>query len=113
MFIVPGFRGEGAHVQCGIPEVGLKDQSGHEALVPVLGVVMGPWVAVAGHHHPPDLGVPDLVGSRSGLLQPPTLHELFHHRPESHVGTSLMRLLGVKSASEICWLSWNAIRNRM
>ena len=41
MFIVPGFRGEGAHVQCGIPEVGLKDQSGHEALVPVLGVVNG------------------------------------------------------------------------
>ena len=91
LYRVFGARGEGAHVQCGVLEVGLKDRSGHEALEPVLGMVMGPWGAVEGHHHPPDLGVPDLVGSRSGLLQPPTLRELSHCGPESHMGMSLMR----------------------
>ena len=94
MFIVLDFRVEGAHVQCGVLEVGLKDRSGHEALEPVLGAVVGPWGAVECHRHPPDLGVPDLVGSQSGLLQPPTLRELSHCGPESHVGVSLMRLLG-------------------
>ena len=51
MFVVPDCRGEGARVQCGVPVVGLNDWSGHEALVPVLGVVAGPWEVVGGHRH--------------------------------------------------------------
>ena len=54
-FFVPGCWGEGACVQCGVPVVGLIDRLGHEALVPVLGVVAEPWGAVEGRRPPAHL----------------------------------------------------------
>ena len=86
-------------VQCGVPEVGLSDRSGHEALVPVLGMVMEPWGVVEGCHLPAHLESCNSWESGSAHLQPPTLCGMFHRTPGSHVGMSLMRLLGLRSTS--------------
>ena len=56
MFAVLDFWVEGVRIQCGVPEVGLSDQPGHEALVPVLGTVMGPWEVVGGQRCPAQSG---------------------------------------------------------
>ena len=93
-FFVPGCRGEGAHVQCGVPVVRLNDRPGHEALLPVLVSVAEPWEVVGGRCHPAHLEPRGSRESGSAHLQPLTLCGIFHHASESHVGMSLMRLLG-------------------
>ena len=78
-FVVPDCWFEGEHVQCGVHEVGLSDQPGHEALVPVLGVVTGPWEAVGGWRRPAHLELRGSLESGFPHLQPPTPCEMSLH----------------------------------
>ena len=79
--------------------VGLIDRPGHEALVPVLGSVVEPWEGAEGRCLPAHLEPHGSQESGSAHLQPPILHGIFHRVLESHVGVSLMRLLGLRPTS--------------
>ena len=94
MFFVLGCRDEGVREQCGVPVVGLNGRPGHEALVPVLGAVAGPWEAVGGRCHPAHLEPHGSPESGSAHLQLPTHRGMFPSGPVSLVGTSLMKSLG-------------------
>ena len=79
--------------------VGLIDQIGHEALVPVPVSVAVPWGVVEGRRLPAHLEPRGSQESGPTHLQPPIQCGMFHHVPESHVGVSLMRLLGLHPTS--------------
>ena len=99
MLFVPGYRGEGVHVQCGVPVVGLIDRIGHKALVPVPVLVAVPWGVVEGRRLPAHLEPRSSWESGSAHLQPPIQCGMFHRTLDSHVCVSLMRLLGLLPAS--------------
>ena len=61
--------------------VGLSDWPGHEAPVPVLDAVAGPWEVVGGWCHPAHLEPRGSLESGFPLLQPPTLCEMSQHGP--------------------------------
>ena len=79
--------------------VGLIDRPGHEALVPVLVAVAVPWGVVVGRHLRAHLEPRGSRESGSTHLRLATLCGMFHRVPESHVGMSLMRLLGLSLTS--------------
>ena len=86
-------------VQCGVLVVGLIDQIGHEALVPVPVSVTVPWGVVEGRRLPAHLEPRSSRESGSAHLQPPIQCGMFHRMLESHVGMSRMRLLGLRPTS--------------
>ena len=93
-------RGEGVRcLQCGVPVVGLIDRIGHEALGPVSVAVAVPWGVVVGRRLPAHLEPRGSWESGSAHLQLLTQCGMSHRAPESHVGVSLMRLLGLSPTS--------------